>query len=86
MLPCVDVNAETPPRKLICICPARSLGNDEGRGRGMGRGKSFILTGFAPLRPALDKRACCYLLPFMQVVLVSERLGEVTPGTQAKFA
>ena len=52
----------------------------------MGRGRSFQLSGFAPLKLALDKNVCCYLLLFMQAVLVPERLGEVTAGAQSKFA
>ena len=55
-------------------------------GQGMGSGRSFRLSGFALLKPVLDKSVCHYLLLFTQAVLVPERLGEVTAGTQAKVA
>lgn len=55
-------------------------------GQGMGSGRSFRLSGFALLKPVLDKSVCYYLLLFTQAVLVPERLGEVTAGTQAKVA
>lgn len=54
--------------------------------RGDGRGRFFQLSGFPPLKLALDRNVCYYLLLFMQAVLVPERLGEVTAGAQTKFA
>lgn len=87
MLRSVGTKRGSPPCKLIFLCTAWSLVDRlREEGQGMGSERSFWLSGFALLKPVLVKSVCYYLLLFTQAVLVPERLGEVTAGTQAKVA